>query len=360
MSDTSSPPAPTPGAAPEMAVCALPGCDVEFPRRQGGRPRLYCSDGHRAEAHRRRRSGPEDPETLVRRLLASIGQTGSDAAGETALAEARAEAAAELARARSETAQALGRAEAAEAALAEREDDAEALAAELARARTELESTRAEVARALEEATFERHVHAQRAREDLALVRAEHAAERAAWAQERRALLERYETARYEAARAEAAAEAAERRADEAQGSADEMRTWAEIALAQERTATAERHAAQEAAAEARRQAMAADAERLEASARTERAEAETAAMREDRHRLDRMVRELELALAGERREHSEALDVLRARLGRAQRALQRSQLRGALMRSRAGPGQSSEDDTPARRTGRNRKGSRR
>lgn len=43
----------------KLSVCALHGCDVPIVRRPGGgRPRLYCSDAHRAEA-RRRRLSPE-------------------------------------------------------------------------------------------------------------------------------------------------------------------------------------------------------------------------------------------------------------------------------------------------------------
>jgi len=340
-------------------VCALPGCDVEFPRRQGGRPRLYCSDAHRAEAHRRRQSAPEDTETLLRRLLASIAQAGADAPGEAALAQARAEAAEQVARARAEEALALSRAEDAEAALAEREEEATALADELDQVKGTLVATREELARTVDEAAFERHAAAERAQADLALVRTTHAAEREAWDQERAGLHERIEQARYAAARAEATADDALGRTAEALARAEEMKAWAETAIAHERTASAERHVAQEAAAEARRQAMAADAERQEALARADQAQAEARALAEDRDRLGRMVRELERALAGERQEHTDALEALRDRLGRTERALRRSQLRTALLGGRTPRATEAvqASDTPPRQTGRNRKG---
>lgn len=44
-------------------VCALPGCDVEFPpRRNAGRPRLYCSRPHVYKAYRLRKANRLDRE----------------------------------------------------------------------------------------------------------------------------------------------------------------------------------------------------------------------------------------------------------------------------------------------------------
>ncbi len=101
------------------ATCALEGCTSPILRHAGGgRPRLYCSDAHRAEARRRRlraaplhggRAGGGDgegggegtPIDEVRRLLdqarAALDRLGAPAARDDALvAAARAEATAEV------------------------------------------------------------------------------------------------------------------------------------------------------------------------------------------------------------------------------------------------------------------------
>ncbi len=49
---------PEPSSSAALPTCALEGCQVPVVRKpgggRGGRPRLYCSDAHRAEARRRR------------------------------------------------------------------------------------------------------------------------------------------------------------------------------------------------------------------------------------------------------------------------------------------------------------------
>lgn len=326
-------PAPATGPVPEMAVCALAGCDAEFPRRQGGRPRLYCSDAHRAEARRRRVASPEDPETLIRRLVEALGHHGGDGHDDVVLAQVRAETATQVARARAETAAALARAEEAEAVLAEREAELAEGADALAEVRAALAAAQDALARANDEATFARHAAAERAAADLALVRAEHMNERESWAEERRALLERLESARYEAARAQAAADAASRRGEDAHALAEEMRSWAETALASERQAEAARKEAERGAQAARKEAVVADAERRAALQQAETAQAALQVMTEERDRLGRTAAELESILATERLEAFEQADVLRRRLAATERALHRRQLRAAMLR---------------------------
>lgn len=56
------------GGGGGLPTCALDGCAAAVVRRPGGgRPRLYCSDAHRAEARRRRLSSPgtSTPEALT-------------------------------------------------------------------------------------------------------------------------------------------------------------------------------------------------------------------------------------------------------------------------------------------------------
>ena len=63
----------TPTAAPaELRTCALEGCDATFAVKRGGRPREFCSDAHRAEAHRRRRSQGPDPLEILRSAMDAL------------------------------------------------------------------------------------------------------------------------------------------------------------------------------------------------------------------------------------------------------------------------------------------------
>lgn len=111
------------GAATPV-TCALEGCEAPVVRRAGGgRPRLYCSDRHRAEARRRRvagRAAPEgdEPLTHARRLLRDAlsrldqAATGDDARNGAQLAALRAETTAQVLEAQQLAADATRRAEA--------------------------------------------------------------------------------------------------------------------------------------------------------------------------------------------------------------------------------------------------------
>lgn len=57
--------------------CALESCDQEIPERSGGRPRLYCSDAHRAIAFKLRHGGNDtmNAEDALRNALKAIEQT---------------------------------------------------------------------------------------------------------------------------------------------------------------------------------------------------------------------------------------------------------------------------------------------
>jgi len=184
----------------EVTLCALVGCDTPITPRVGGRPRLYCSDAHRAEAHRRRVRQVPDTESLLRQALSSLEAPEPPGKKDAALAAVRAEMAEALAAAALESAEALARAEEAEAALAERYEQIEAMTDELAQARGALEATREELAQAIQEAANERHALTARREEDLALVRAAHANARESWEEERQVLQERHEATRYELA----------------------------------------------------------------------------------------------------------------------------------------------------------------
>lgn len=83
------------------AACALEGCDNTIVQQErGGRPKLYCSDAHRALARRQRlrgeRTGGEDlgsraVETL-RHATALVEEALAAATGQAHLAEVRAQA----------------------------------------------------------------------------------------------------------------------------------------------------------------------------------------------------------------------------------------------------------------------------
>ena len=210
MSDNEETESTPPSPAIEVTLCALAGCDVPITPRVGGRPRLYCSDAHRAEAHRRRVRQVPDTEALLRQALSSLESPELSGRRDAALAAVRAEMAGAVATAVRESAEALLRAEEAEASLAEREEELGAAIDEATRAKDALDVTREELFQALQEAGFQRHAMSERREEDLALVRREHACERESWDEERRALGERYEATRYELAEMSVRAEADE------------------------------------------------------------------------------------------------------------------------------------------------------
>jgi chromosome segregation ATPase len=152
----------------KVTACALHGCDVPIVRRAGGgRPRLYCSDAHRAEARRRRLNpaaaagctagdggsshrrddGLEGARSLLVQALARLDHVAAGAPQDDArVAAIRAEATGEVLRAQQAAADA-----------ARREEDVEA---RLRRERTEWQETlrsllgeRAEQTRLIEELT---------------------------------------------------------------------------------------------------------------------------------------------------------------------------------------------------------------
>jgi len=226
------PPVTPPSPTIEVTLCALPGCDRPITPRVGGRPRLYCSDAHRAEAHRRRVRQVPDTEALLRQALSSLEAPEPSGRRDAAVAAVRAEMAGAVATAVRESAEALLRAEEAEAAVAEREEELGAATDEATRVKDALEVTRSELAQAVQEATFERHAMSERREEDLALVRREHALQRETWDEERRAFQERYEATRYELAEMSVAAEAQERRAGELAAQIGRLGSVAEEAMA--------------------------------------------------------------------------------------------------------------------------------
>lgn len=59
-------------ASAEVRTCALEGCDATFQVKRGGRPRAFCSDAHRAEAHRRRRTQGPDPLEILRAAMDAL------------------------------------------------------------------------------------------------------------------------------------------------------------------------------------------------------------------------------------------------------------------------------------------------
>lgn len=114
------------------SICALDGCDTPVVRSdRGGRPRLYCSDTHRAQARRQRLrggggAGTEDaPElataaTLLEEVLATVQRAAAPAPSrpDPVLAAERAQATAALLQAQQAAAEAAAQADGAERRLA--------------------------------------------------------------------------------------------------------------------------------------------------------------------------------------------------------------------------------------------------
>lgn len=139
-------------------MCALEGCDQYVVRQPGGgRPRLYCSDRHRAEARRRRLAAgaapaDDDPVAQVRRLLREAltrldqASAGNDAREGARLTAIRAEATGQVLEAQQLAADAARRTEAAWSEL-------EAAHAQWAAQRRALLDERQRAIAALDEAT---------------------------------------------------------------------------------------------------------------------------------------------------------------------------------------------------------------
>lgn len=247
--------------------CALEGCDVPVVRHpSGGRPRLYCSDAHRAEARRRRLGATpaarvEDPLGAVHALLidavAQIQALPRSPSDDALLAEVKAQSTGEVLRAQQEAADALRRASAAETRLADervswertlQERDA-SLAAQAHRV-SELSKALDGARDALEAELLTHHQDLQSLQAALETHRAVHDAACQSWEAElgecRDALSQ---------AGAEVAAAAAEARRSEA-GAADaharERAAAARAAAAERRAGDAERTAQDQAATLAR------------------------------------------------------------------------------------------------------------
>jgi chromosome segregation ATPase len=218
----------------DQQQCALEGCEVPIVRSSGGgRPRLYCCDAHRAEARRRRMSGtPAGGDSPVADALSLLSQAmgrlehleeapaGLSARDESAIADARARATAEVLQAQQLAAEAARRAAAAEAqlaheravweeahaALTEQRDRDRQVAETLTAA---LDGARAELAAEL----LHHHEDVEALGARLEATVAAHAGERAAWEEtldscraERAAALAALEQAGSRALHAEAAA----------------------------------------------------------------------------------------------------------------------------------------------------------
>lgn len=189
---------------PERRVaCALDGCEVPVVQRSGGgRPRLYCSDSHRAEARRHRLRSAQTPAeggtpvsagdgelekvcTLLRAALAGVERARTAAPRDEALvAAARAEATAEVLRAQQVAADAARHAAAARDQLAREQGEWQSALEEVSRDRAEHARALEELSGALDGARAElehellgHHEDAERAESILQAQRAAHAAD---------------------------------------------------------------------------------------------------------------------------------------------------------------------------------------
>ncbi|HLW45678.1 MAG TPA: hypothetical protein VKR78_05645 [Acidimicrobiales bacterium] len=283
------------------ATCALEGCEVPVVRRTGGgRPRLYCSDAHRAEARRRRlTSSPpydpgaggasgEDPIEGVRALLTEALRT-LERAGELAprddarLAAVRAEATAEVLRAQQSAADAARQAAAAHDRLQRERGEWHDTVQELARERAEQAQLVEELSGALDGARAELEEELLRHHGDAARTESLFQAQRAAHAAEIERAADELDELRQRLAAALGAAGQAEQRAQRAEG------------LLEERAAAA-----------------------LELEVRAARAEEQSrlAAVRLEEARAD--VSRLRRELSDERRHHRAAEAELRRRAGQS------------------------------------------
>ncbi len=318
---------------PHPATCALDGCEVPVVRRPGGgRPRLYCSDAHRAEARRRRlgslgtlgagQAALAEPggeleavRALLHEALAGLERAQTAVPRDEALVAAiRAEATAEVLRAQQAAADAARHAAAAEDRLARERGEWQGTLEELARDRAEhvraieelsgaVDGARAE----LEQELLRHHGDAEHAEAVLVAERAAHAAD---------------------AERLGLDLDDLRRRLAGAQGAADE---------AEQRCLRAERLVAERAAAVLELEVRAARAE--------EQSDQATARLNDAKQELARMRTEL----AGERRHHRAVEAELRRRAaqpasaGPARRRRTTSQTRTAQpsasrARPRSGP----------------------
>ncbi|HVX22891.1 MAG TPA: hypothetical protein VHB02_16225 [Acidimicrobiales bacterium] len=203
---------------PGQSLCSLPGCGEPITQPTGGgRPRLYCSDGHRAEARRRRLAAGRGGDTAVELLGEALRQLQADPgpAVRTAalLAEVRAQATADVLAAQREAAAARREAMDADRQLGEQRVLIDALEGRLATLRDQVGELQAALdgARdALEAEVVQHHQDVQAADHRTAAMAAIHRQQQDAAAAE----LDRY---RVDAVAAEARRAAAEDRAERAE-----------------------------------------------------------------------------------------------------------------------------------------------
>jgi chromosome segregation ATPase len=222
------------GIAP--ARCALAGCDVPVVQRSGGgRPRLYCSDAHRAEARRRRlgstgavhaggapgvaaESDVEGVRGLLYEAVARLEQVQTTAPRDDALvATIRAEATAEILRAQQAAADAARQTAAANDLLVRERGEWQATLEELSRERAEHLGALEELSGALEGARAELEEELLRHHSDVERADSMLQAQRAAQAAETEQVTAELDELRQRLAGALAAAEEAERRARRAE-----------------------------------------------------------------------------------------------------------------------------------------------
>lgn len=247
-------------AEPATRPCALDGCGVTIVRQgRGGRPRLYCSDAHRAEARRRRLGGggprrtprPEsDALSEVRRLLGEavvrldeVGETAPSSRDDALLAAVRAQSTAELLAAQQVAADATRRAAATEERLARERADWQARMREVEEHRAALEASLAELAGALEGAHAELEAEIVRHHRDVESLEAELHARSGAHQAVREELEGALESLRHELELERASGLSAARRIEALQAALDD--DAAEVAALHMRAARAEERARQ-------------------------------------------------------------------------------------------------------------------
>lgn len=297
--------------------CALEGCEVPVVQRPGGgRPRLYCSDAHRAEARRRRLgsvrtlSGSsatggelEGVRILLHEALAGLERAEAPPRDEALVAAIRAEATAEVLRAQQAAADAARQAAAAHERLAREQGEWQTMLEELTRERAEHSRAVEELSGALEGARAELEQELLRHHGDAEQAESVLQAQRAAHVGDMERVTAELDELRQRLAGAMGAVEQAEQRA-----------LHAEHLLAERATVTVELEVRVARAEEQSRQA--------------------TARLEEAREELARLRTEL----AGERRHHRAVEADLRRRVAQpsaagAARSRRRSSETGAAVR---------------------------
>jgi chromosome segregation ATPase len=170
----------------EMRVCALEGCSNEFPVLSGRRPRLYCSDAHRYEAHRRSRNSPPDPQTIFSQAISLLSQGTRINVEES---KARLELAERLAASEREKLEALKELDKLVAENAELQARIEDLEDALAVSKAEVAEAHERIEVVGQEMTERLRAQEAKYEDQLATVAEMRASEQEAWQQEREGLL---------------------------------------------------------------------------------------------------------------------------------------------------------------------------